>query len=162
MLIHSHTISQFSHSVVSDSLQHVRPPCPSPTSGVHPNSCPLCWWCHPTISSSVFPFSSCSQSFPASGSFQMRQLSASGGQSIAVAASTSVPPMRPVLCWYQTPKYHKKTYRPISHEYRCKNSQQKANSTTYKKNHTPWQNRIFPNNAKGGLTPSSQWNTLYQ
>ena len=65
---------EFSHSVVSDSLQphelqHARPPCPSPTPGVHPNSCPLSWSCHPTISSSVVPFSSCPQSFPASGSF---------------------------------------------------------------------------------------------
>ena len=67
---------QFSRSVVSDSLQphgpqHARPPCPSPTPGVYPNSCPLSRWCHPTTSSSVVPFSSCLQSFPASGSFQM-------------------------------------------------------------------------------------------
>ena len=86
---------QFSHSVMSDSLwphelQHTRPPCPSPTPGDHPNPCPLSWWCHPTISSSVVPFSSCPQSFPASGSFQMSQLFASGGQSIGVSASTSV------------------------------------------------------------------------
>ena len=86
---------QFSCSVVSNSLwpnelQHTRPSCLSPTPGVHPNSCPLCWWCHPTISSSVVPFSSCPQSFPASGSFQMSQLFASGGQSIGVSASTSV------------------------------------------------------------------------
>ena len=89
---------QFSRSVVSDSLrphglQHARPPCPSPTSTVHPNPCPLCRWYHPTISSSVIPFSSCPQSFPASGSFQMSQLSTSGSQSIGVSASTSVPPM---------------------------------------------------------------------
>ena len=88
----------FSRSVVSDSLwphglQHARPPCPSPTPGVHPNSCPSSRWCHPTISSSVIPFSSCPQSFPASGSFQMSQLFASGGQSIGVSASTSVLPM---------------------------------------------------------------------
>ena len=69
--------------------QHSRPPCPSPTPGVHLNPCPLSWWCHPTISSSVIPFS-CLQSFPASGSFQMSQLFASGGQSIRVSASTSV------------------------------------------------------------------------
>ena len=74
----------FSHSVVSDSLrphepQHARPPCPSPTPGVHPNPCPLSRWCHPTISSSVDPFS-CPQPFPASGSFPMSQLFASGGQ----------------------------------------------------------------------------------
>ena len=89
---------QFSCSVVSDSLQpqelqHARPPCPSPTPGVHPNPCLLSRWCHPTISSSVVPFSSCLQSFPALGSFQMSQLSASGGQSIGVSASTSVLPM---------------------------------------------------------------------
>ena len=86
---------QFSHSVMSDSLQphepqHARPPCPSPTPRVHPNPCPLSWWCHPTIISSVIPFSSCPQSFPASGSFQMSQLFASGGQSTGVSASTSV------------------------------------------------------------------------
>ena len=89
---------QFSHSVVFDSLwppelQHARPPCPSPTPGVHPNLCPLSRWCHLTILSSVISFSSCSQSFPASGSFEMSQLSASGGQSIGVSASISVPPM---------------------------------------------------------------------
>ena len=92
------SVAQFSRSVVSDSLQphkpqHARPPCPSPTPGVYSNSCPLSRWCHPTISSSVFPFSSCLQSFPASGSFQMSQLFASGGQSIGVSASTSVLPM---------------------------------------------------------------------
>ena len=80
---------------MSDSLQphgpqHARPPCPSPTPRVYPNSCPLSWWCHPTISPSVVPFSSCLQSFPASVSFQMSQLFASGGQSIGVSASTSV------------------------------------------------------------------------
>ena len=90
---------QFSHSVVSDSLrpcesQHARPPCPSPTPRVHPNSCPLSRWCHPTISSSVVPFISCLQSFPASGSFQMSQLFTSGGQSIGVSASTSVLPVK--------------------------------------------------------------------
>ena len=89
---------QFSRSVVSDSLwphelQHARPPCPSPTPRVHSNPCPSSQWCHPTISSFVIPFSSCPQSFPASGSFPMSQLFASGGQSIAVSASTSVFPM---------------------------------------------------------------------
>ena len=74
-------------------LQHARLPCPSPTPGVYPSSCPLSRWCHPTILSSVIPFSSCPQSFPASGSFQMSQLFASGGQSIEVSASTSVFPM---------------------------------------------------------------------
>ena len=88
----------FSRSVMSDSLQlnepqHARPPCPSPTPGVHPNPCPLCRWCHPTISSSVAPFSSCPQPFPASGSFPISQLFTSGGQSIGVSASTSVLPM---------------------------------------------------------------------
>ena len=89
---------QFSHSVVSDSLrphesQHARPLCPSPTPGVHPNSCPFSRWCHPAISSSVIPFSSCAQSLPASGSFPMSQLFAWGGQSIRVSASASVLPM---------------------------------------------------------------------
>ena len=89
---------QFSRSVVSDSLwphelQHARPPCPSPIPGVHPNPCPLCRWCHPTISSSVVPFSSCPQSLPASESFPMNQLFASDGQSTGVSASTSVAPM---------------------------------------------------------------------
>ena len=73
--------------------QHARPPCPSPTPGVHPNSCSLSWWCHPTISFSVVPFSSCPQSFPAPESFQMSQLFAWGGQSIGVSASTSALPM---------------------------------------------------------------------
>ena len=89
---------QFSRSVVSDSLwphepQHTRPPCPSPTPRVQPNPCPSSRWCHPTISSSVIPFSSCFQSFPASRSFQMSQLFTSGGQSIGVSALTSVLPM---------------------------------------------------------------------
>ena len=89
---------QFSCSVVSDSLwpqelQHSRPTCPSPTPKVYPNSCPLSQWCYLTISSSIIPFSSCLQSFPASGSFQMTQLFAWGGQSIGVSASTSVLPM---------------------------------------------------------------------
>ena len=97
-LCHSLSSVQFSCSVVSDSLrphepQHARPPWPSPTTGVHPNPCPLCQWCHPAISSSVVPFSSGPYSFPASGSFQMSQLSACGGQSSGVSASTSVPPM---------------------------------------------------------------------
>ena len=90
--------NQFSRSVVSDSLQPhepqlSRPPCPAPTPGVYPNSCPLNRWCHPTISSSVIPFSSCLQSFPTSGFFQMSQFFTSRGQSIGVSASTSVLPM---------------------------------------------------------------------
>jgi len=95
---HHQEEGQFSHSVVSDflrphELQHARPPLPSPTPRAHPNSCPLSQWCHPTISSSVVPFSSCLQSFPASGSFQMSQSFARGGQSIGVSASASVLPM---------------------------------------------------------------------
>ena len=90
--------AQFSCSVVSNSLrphelQHARPPCPSPTPGVYSNSCPSSQWCHPTISSSVVPFSSRLQSFSVSGSFPMSQLFTSGGQSIGVSASTSVLPM---------------------------------------------------------------------
>ena len=86
---------QFSCSVVSDSLRshgllHTRLPCPSPTSRTYSNSCPSHWWCHPTLSSSVVPFSSLIQSFPASGSFPMSQFFASGGQSIGVSASASV------------------------------------------------------------------------
>ena len=99
---------QFSRSVVADSLwphglQHARPPCPSPAPGVYPNSCPLSQWCHPTISSSVAPFSSCPQSPPASRSFPMSQLFTSGDQSIGVSDSTSVLPMNtqdwPPLGW---------------------------------------------------------------
>ena len=93
-----HSVSQFSHSVMSDSLRpheplHARLLCPSPTPRVHSNPCPYSWWCHPTFSSSVIPFSSCPQSFPASGSFPMCQLFTSGGQSIGVSASASVLPM---------------------------------------------------------------------
>ena len=89
---------QFSRSVVSDSfrpheLQHSRPPCPSQTPGVNSDSCPTSQWCHPAISSSVVPFSSCPQSFPASGAFQMSQLFTSGGQRIGISASISVLPM---------------------------------------------------------------------
>ena len=86
---------QFSRSVVSDSLQphrlqHARPPCPSPTPVAYSNSCPLSRWCHPAISSSVIPFSSRLQSFPASGSFQMSQFFTSSGQSVSISASISV------------------------------------------------------------------------
>ena len=88
LLLHTVQFSsvQFSHSIISNSLrphalQHARPPCPSPTTGTYSNSCPLSQWCHPTLSSSVVPFSSHLQSFPALGSFQMSQLFASSGQS---------------------------------------------------------------------------------
>ena len=92
------SLVQFSRSVISDSLQPhesqpARPPCPSPTPGVYSNSCPLSWWCHPTISSSSVPFFSHLQSVPASGSHQMSQFFASGGQSIGASASTSVLPV---------------------------------------------------------------------
>ena len=95
---------QFSCSVVSDSLQphglqYGRPPCPSPTPGVYPNLCPLSWWCHPTISSSIIPFSSHLQSFPASGSFQMSPFFTSGGQSIGVSASALALPMN-IQDWF--------------------------------------------------------------
>ena len=95
---------QFSRSVVSNSLkphglQHTRFPCPSPTPGAYSNSCPPSQWCHPTISSSVIPFSSCLQSFPASGSFQMSQFFVSAGQSIGVSASASVLPMN-IQDWF--------------------------------------------------------------
>ena len=87
---------QSSRSVMSDclwphELQHARPPCPSPTSGVHSNSCPSSWWCHPAISSSVIPFSSCPQSPPASGSFPMSQLFPWGGQSIVSSLASFLP-----------------------------------------------------------------------
>ena len=95
---------QFSRSIVSDSLephglQHARLPCPSPTPRACSNSCPLSRWCHPTISSSVVPFSSCLQSFPASGSFPVSQFFISGGQSIGVSASASVLPMN-IQDWF--------------------------------------------------------------
>ena len=94
----SQSVSEFSCSVVSDSLrphesQHAMPPCPSPTPGVYSNSCPSSQWCHAAISSSVVPFPSCPQSLPASGSFPMSQLFAWSGQSIGVSASASVLPM---------------------------------------------------------------------
>ena len=95
----------FSYSVMSDflpphGLQHTRLPCPSPSPRACSNSCPLSWWCHPTISSSVVPFSSHLQSFPASGSSQMSQLFASGGQNIGVSASASVLPMN-IQGWFR-------------------------------------------------------------
>ena len=100
---HNFNSVQFSW-VMSDSLwchglQHVRLPCPSPTPRVYSNSCPLSWWCHPTISSSVTPFSSCLQSFSASGYFPMSQFFTSGGQSIGVSALASVLPMN-IQDWF--------------------------------------------------------------
>ena len=97
-ILHQFSSGQFSRSVVSDSLhphelQHARPPCPSPTPRVYPNSYPLSRWCHPTISSSVIPFSSCPQSFPELRSLQISWLFSSGGQSIGVSALASVLPM---------------------------------------------------------------------
>ena len=95
---------QFSHSVMCDSLwphglQHARLPCPPSTPRACSNSCPSCWWCHPTILSSVVPFSSCLQSFPASGSFPMNQFFESGGQSIGVWVSASFLPMN-IQDWF--------------------------------------------------------------
>ena len=95
---------QFSHSLVSNSLrphglQHARFPCPSPTPWACSNTCPSSWLCHPTISSSVIPFSSCLLSFPTSGSLPMSQLFASGSQSIGASASASVPPMN-IQDWF--------------------------------------------------------------
>ena len=98
------SVSQFSHSVVCDSLQphgmqHARLPCPSPTPEACSNSCPSSQWCHPTISFSVIPFSSCLPSFPASGSFPMSQFFASDGQSIGASASASVLPVN-IQDWF--------------------------------------------------------------
>ena len=95
---------EFRRSIMSDSLQppgpqNARPPCPSPTPGIYSNSCLLSQWCHPTISSSVIPFSSHLQSFPASGSFPMSQVFSSGGQRTGVSASASVLPMN-IQGWF--------------------------------------------------------------
>ena len=95
---------QFSYSVVSNSLRpheshHTRPPWPPPTPGAYSNSCPSSWWCHPAISSSVVPFSSCPQSFPASGTFPISQLFVWGGQSTGVSTSESVLPMN-IQDWF--------------------------------------------------------------
>ena len=97
-------VIQSSHSVMSDpfqsyGLEHARPPCSSPTPRVYSNSCPLNWWCHPTIASSVIPFSSCLKSFPASESFSISQFLASGSQSTGVSASASVFPMN-IQDWF--------------------------------------------------------------
>ena len=88
-----------SDSLQPHGLQHARLPCPSPTPGVYPNSCPSSRWCHPTISSSMIPFSSCLQSFPVSGSFPKSQFFASGSQRIGVSASASVLPMN-IQDWF--------------------------------------------------------------
>ena len=97
--ISSQSVSQFSRSFVSDSLRphkskHARPPCPSPTPGIHSDSCPSSQWCHPAISSSVIPFSSCPQSLPASESFPMSQLFTWGGQSTGVSSVASFLPKK--------------------------------------------------------------------
>ena len=93
------SVAQSCLTLRSHGLQHTRLPCPWPTPRAHSNSCPSSQWCHPTISSSVVPFSSCRQSFPASGSFPMSQFSASGGQSIGMSASPSVLPMN-IQDWF--------------------------------------------------------------
>ena len=93
------SVAQLCPTLQPHGLQHARPPCPSPTPRVYSNSCPLSWWCHPTISCSVVPFSYCPQSFPASGSFQMSQFFASGGQSIGASALASVLPMN-IQDWF--------------------------------------------------------------
>ena len=92
------SVTQSCLTLRSRGQQHARPPCSSPTPGVYSNSCPLSWWCHPTISSSVIPFSR-PQSFPPSGSFQMSQLFVSGGPSIGISASTSVLPVN-IQDWF--------------------------------------------------------------
>ena len=104
LLRHTMKSVQFCHSVMSNSLQspglqHARLPCPSPTSRAYSNSCPSSWWCHPTISSSVIPFSSCHQSSPALGSFSMSQFFVSDGQSTGVSASASELPMN-IQDWF--------------------------------------------------------------
>ena len=103
--ISDHSLVQFSRSVMSNSLQphglqYTRPPRPSITPGAYSNSCPLSQWCHPIISSSIIPFSSCLQSLPESGSFPMSHFFASDGQSIGVSASSSVLPMNIQDCFH--------------------------------------------------------------
>ena len=96
---HSEMLLLFSRVWLFVTPGHTRSPCPSPTPGVYTNSCPLSWWCHPTISSSVVPFFFCLQSFPASGSFPMSQFFGSGGQSIGVSALASILPMN-IQDWF--------------------------------------------------------------
>ena len=93
------SVDQSCPTLLPHGLQHTRLPCPSPSPGAYSNSCPLSWWCHPTISSSVVPFSSCPQCFSASGSFLMNQLFVSGGQNIGASASASVLPMN-IQDWF--------------------------------------------------------------
>ena len=146
---------QFSRSVLSDSLQphglqHTRPPCPSPTPGIYSNSYPLSWQCHPTIASSVIPLSSCLQSFPASGSFQMSQLFASGGQSIGVSASTSVLPIN-IQNWFplgwtgwiflQSKGLSKVFSNTTVQKYQFFSAQRPLESNSHL--HTYWKNRSF-------------------
>ena len=109
---------QFSLSVMSNSLQphglqHTRLPCPSPTPRAFSNSCSLTWWCHPTISSSLVPFSSCLQSFPAPGSFPMSRFIASGGQSIGTSALASVLPVN-IQGWFPLGKIFSSQFKGIS------------------------------------------------
>ena len=99
MYRHQFILSVVSNSLQPHGLQHARLPCPSPTPGACSNLCPLSQWCHPAISSSAIAFSSCPQSFPASGSFQMSQFFASGAQSVGVSASASVLPMN-IQDWF--------------------------------------------------------------
>ena len=96
---HSCLVAHLCPTLQPHGLQQARLPCPSPSPGVCSESCPLSWWCYPIISSSVTRFSSCPQSFPPSGSFQMCRLFASGGQSIGASASASVLPMN-ILDWF--------------------------------------------------------------
>ena len=98
-LVQVSSVIQLCPTLWPHELQHARPPCPIPTPKACSNSCPSCWWCHPTISSSVIPFSSCLQSFPALGSFPMSQFFTSGGQSIGASASGSVLPMN-IQDWF--------------------------------------------------------------
>ena len=99
LMVQFSSVTQLCLTLRPHGLQHARLLCPSPTPRVHPNPCPLSWWCHPTILSSIVPFSACPQSFPVSAPFQMSQLFESGGQSIRVSASTSVLPLN-IQDWF--------------------------------------------------------------
>ena len=102
-------------SLRSHELQHARPPCPSPTPGVYSNSCPLSWWCHPTISSSVIPFSSCLQSFPVSGSFPRSQFFTSAGQSIGAHQAF----LSPTISWSLLKLMPTESVTPSNHLILC-------------------------------------------